>query len=263
LEFRIENRESTEKGGGGVGFWGLVRGEDSVVLAIGRFHAGGHRGGAPHRGFHRVPVWLRVENGLAAYLIYLRQMVVPTDWRVPYPYAPREALLRQAGLAVVVLAGASAWVWARRKKRPYALVGWLWFLGMLVPMIEFGANLLLFARGPLHVFAGNRAGHRGDVGGGGMDGGVETWAGGDGGLTVVVIGALDEFARTGQTGYWKDSVTLWKRALAQTSGNTLASYNLGEALHKAGRWRSRPDISKTLWKWPPTITRPSAAWASC
>jgi tetratricopeptide (TPR) repeat protein len=81
------------------------------------------------------PFSTRLLNALVAYVAYLRQMVWPTDLAVLYVHPGTnvsvvEGLAAGLFLAVVTLL---ALFWRRR--RPYVLVGWLWYLGTLVPVI--------------------------------------------------------------------------------------------------------------------------------
>ena len=94
---------------------------------------------------------------------------------------------------------------------------------------------------PLHLSAGNRFGHGGDLGGGGLERGMETSAGGIG--RVDGGGDLPHWQSWGrnQTSYWRNDESLWTRALACTSDtqgndfNSVAHNGLGNALAKKGR----------------------------
>jgi protein O-mannosyl-transferase len=121
-----------------------------------------------------------------------------------------------------------------RKKYPYLLVGWLWFLGMLIPMIgivQVGAQTradrytylpqiglyLLLALGSLVLFS---KWHRGRAI-------LVTVA------VLIIIGlAAKSYA---ETRYWSDSETLWNRTFVNTSNNYIAHNNLGGTLIKKGR----------------------------
>ena len=76
----------------------------------------------------------RVSNALLAYTGYLQKTIWPTNLAVFYPY-PSSFSAIEVQFAFVVLLGISvcALLWLRR--RPYFAVGWLWFLGTLVPVI--------------------------------------------------------------------------------------------------------------------------------
>jgi tetratricopeptide (TPR) repeat protein len=81
-----------------------------------------------------LPLPLRVANALVAYATYLRKMVWPNDLTVFYPH-PGSWPWLQVALALCVLIALSVWVWRAGRRYPYLLVGWLWYLGTLVPVI--------------------------------------------------------------------------------------------------------------------------------
>lgn len=80
-----------------------------------------------------VPLGERLGNSALACVSYLRQAFWPADLAIFYPY-PKHVLTNEGTLAAVVLLGLTTAILAARKRR-YLLVGWLWFLGMLVPVI--------------------------------------------------------------------------------------------------------------------------------
>ena len=81
-----------------------------------------------------LPLASRVANALVAYIEYLRKIVWPNDLAVFYPH-PGVWPLWQVVLASLFLIGVSVWVIRQWSRRPYLLVGWLWYLGTLVPVI--------------------------------------------------------------------------------------------------------------------------------
>ena len=83
----------------------------------------------------RVPFGLRVQNALVSVAAYLRKTIWPADLAVYYPHPATAYPGGRVALAALVLAGASALALAARRAHPWLLVGWLWFLGMLVPVI--------------------------------------------------------------------------------------------------------------------------------
>jgi len=183
---------------------------------------------------HQLPAWVRFENALITYVTYMGQMVFPVGLASPYPYPPNGASSWQAALALILLAAISAGVFVCRKKFPFLLVGWFWYLGMLVPLIGLmqisyyaHADRYTYLPGIGLAIAATWA--------------VAEWSAGwkfrravSGGIMAVIITALMICARK-QTSYWKDSVTLWNRALSCTSGNNFAAYNMAIALHDLGR----------------------------
>ena len=82
----------------------------------------------------RLPIRFRLPNAVLSYATYLKQAVWPQDLAIYYPY-PARFRAWPVAVAVVLLAGATVAAVCLRRKRPYLLVGWLWYLVMLVPVI--------------------------------------------------------------------------------------------------------------------------------
>ena len=78
----------------------------------------------------------RICNALVAYCRYLGKCAFPTKLAVFYP-VPLDQTVGRAVLAGMLLAGVTVAVCALYRRRPYLLMGWLWFLGTLVPVIGF------------------------------------------------------------------------------------------------------------------------------
>lgn len=81
-----------------------------------------------------VSIESRISNALIAYGTYLCQLAWPKDLCVLYPHT-RGVDVMWGSVSLVALAGITIAAWRFRRQHPYLLVGWLWFLGMLVPMI--------------------------------------------------------------------------------------------------------------------------------
>jgi len=180
------------------------------------------------------PLVLRIGNAMVSCVVYLRQMVCPAWLAVLYPYPQNGLPGWEITLAVVLLAAISAGVILRRKKEPYLLIGWLWYLGMLVPAIG-----LIQSGWRAHA---DRYTYLSQIG---LYFAL-TWAAADlcagwrhrrvvlgGGATVILVALI--FCARGQTFYWRNSESLWTHTLACTSGNYVACYNLGSALFQKGR----------------------------
>src|SRR5262249_35746336 len=79
------------------------------------------------------PITFRIENALVAYVRYLEKTVWPANLAVIYPLLPLP-VWRVAGAAAILLL--ISWVAIRSAgRRPYVIVGWLWFIVTLVPVI--------------------------------------------------------------------------------------------------------------------------------
>jgi protein O-mannosyl-transferase len=171
----------------------------------------------------------RIGNALVYYAVYLRQMIWPAGLAVVYPYPPNGLPAWQMALAGVLLGGLSAAAWAWRRTQPWLLIGWLWYLGMLMPMIgitpagaypqadrytylpQIGIYLAL-----TWLVAGLRVGR---VVFGCLMAGV---------LAALMVCGWK------QTAHWKNSETLWAHALACTTNNCAAALHLGNALDQIG-----------------------------
>ncbi|MES1180725.1 MAG: hypothetical protein ABUL66_02560, partial [Verrucomicrobiota bacterium] len=90
--------------------------------------------GASVASLERVPLHLRLENSLVSYPAYLLKTIWPANLAVIYPL-PKEIPGIAAATAAAVLIFFSTVVARARQRSPYLLVGWLWFLGTLVPVI--------------------------------------------------------------------------------------------------------------------------------
>jgi tetratricopeptide (TPR) repeat protein len=187
------------------------------------------------RGAHRVPLLERLGNAAVSYAVYLRQTVCPVGLAIPYPIPPNGQPGWKVCLALLLLAAVTAGAVAWRKKRPWLMTGWLWYLGMLVPVI----GIVQISEDAAHA---DRYTYLPGIG----LALAATWAAAEwsagwkhrrlalGGLMMAVIGALAVCACV-QTSYWKDSESLWTRALACDSGNSTALNNMGNVLVKQGK----------------------------
>ena len=181
----------------------------------------------------KIPMAWRIGNVFISCVVYLRQMVWPTGLAIYYPYPEKSDLLWEAALCFVLLAGICGGVLALWRKHPWLLAGWFWYLGMLAPVIGIVAvnpsahgdrNTYLPQIGLCVLLAWAAED---------WSAGWKSWRPALGGLMVVFIGALMVCGRN-QVLYWKDSETLWKRALACTFSNSAAHNNLGQALYQKG-----------------------------
>jgi len=183
---------------------------------------------------HQHPFLERMGNALVSYVIYLRQMVFPTGLAILYPKDTNVLPAWEVCLALVVLAAISIVVLACRKKRPYLLVGWLWYLGMLFPVI----GIIQISEDAAHA---DRYTYLPEIGlAVAVVWAVADWSAGWkhrrlilGGLMIGVVGVLAVCGCI-QTSYWRNNETLWTRAIACTPANILALNNLGVSLRLKG-----------------------------
>jgi len=175
---------------------------------------------------------VRIANAIYAYAMYLWKMLWPARLAPLYPH-PGNSLAEwrvlTAGLVLLVI---TAGVWRFRTRR-YLLVGWLWFLGTLVPVIglvQVGEAAMAdrYAYIPLiGIFVmiafgvadwGERKGFRG-------------W------LLIPALAVLVAltFATHRQIGNWQSNIALWSHTLAVTTNNFVAEDNLAGALILEGK----------------------------
>jgi protein O-mannosyl-transferase len=81
------------------------------------------------------PLPLRLENAAISYVAYLYKLFWPVGLSVYYPYPDSAFPLWEVGLALMTLGGLSWLAWRFRSRFPYVFIGWLWFVGTLVPVI--------------------------------------------------------------------------------------------------------------------------------
>ncbi|HEX4121459.1 MAG TPA: tetratricopeptide repeat protein [Verrucomicrobiae bacterium] len=176
-----------------------------------------------------LPVGERIIHAMVSYFDYLGVLVFPRHLSIYYPYIHHEPLILgiATGAALVLLTFAAL---ACAKRLPWLPVGWLWFLGMLIPVI-----------GLVQV-------------------GGQGWA--DRylylpciGFFVVVVWAVAEIARrlpvvkllipvaalafaavtSVELKYWRDTATLFGRALEVTDNNYLAMTLVGSMKAEKGQ----------------------------
>ena len=180
-----------------------------------------------------LPLGVRVANALVSYVRYLAMTVWPVDLAVFYPYetdVPFENVVG-AALGLVVF---STFVLRIARRHPYALVGWLWYVGTLVPVIGFvqaGSQAFAdrFTYVPLiGIFVVLAWGVR-DL--------VIRWtipAPAVGAVAVAVVGAFAVTA-SAQVAVWRNSETLLTHAARVTRGNFIAHNNLGVSYERQGK----------------------------
>jgi tetratricopeptide (TPR) repeat protein len=174
----------------------------------------------------QLPVSARISNALVAYIVYIRQMFWPARLAVFYPHPENRLPVWEISLAFVVLVGITAAAFVFRKKAPYFVTGWLWYLGMLVPVIGLvqvgwqghADRYTYLSQIGLYIAA--------------------TWALTDltrswrvqqmalGAAAISIVSVLSCLAWL-QTSYWRNSETLFTHALAVTGKNDVALNNLG------------------------------------
>jgi Flp pilus assembly protein TadD len=180
-----------------------------------------------------LPVARRLSNAIVSYGIYVWEMVWPQNLAPFYPIMPTVPVWQVASAGVLLLTITVLAIWTARRNA-YILVGWLWYLGMLVPVIG-----LVQAGSQSHA---DRYTYLPQIG----LYLLLTWAAADlcarwrhcrvvlCGVSAMILVALIFCARA-QTSIWQNSETLWTRTLARTSDNVMAENNLGNTYRLMGR----------------------------
>ncbi len=173
-------------------------------------------------------------NALVSFISYIRKMLWPVNLSVFYPFPSEIPPWKVAG-AVLLLIVATTGAFMTTKRYPYLIIGWLWYLGMLVPVIglvqvgPFGMAdrftyipliglFIIISWGVPELIGESRYGKPG----------LSIAA-------IIILISLMMMTRA-QVRHWTNSITLYKHAVKVTGKNWLAQYNLGNALSAEGRF---------------------------
>ena len=173
----------------------------------------------------------RLTNAVNGYAVYVWKMFWPTNLNIVYrETAP--ASLWEYLLSFCLLIGVSFLCLKYIKRHPYLMVGWLWFLVMLVPVagiIKKGPRLgadrytyvsmvglfIMLTWGLFEFRAGRFRGKSVSI------------------ILMVLFLVMCAMLSYKQIGYWKDSTTVFSHAITVNPDNVVARLNLGLALYKA------------------------------
>jgi len=176
------------------------------------------------------PLRVRVANAVVATATYLGKAIWPTRLAPFYPHPGASLGAWTVAGSALVLAALTLWTIHVRRRRPYLLFGWAWYLVTLAPVagivqVGWQARADRYTYIPLiGIFLG------------------VVWAVSDrfadrpallGSLASAALVTLGIGAFV-QAGYWRDSETLFRRAIAVTDNNSVAHNNLGTALLRRG-----------------------------
>jgi tetratricopeptide (TPR) repeat protein len=186
------------------------------------------------KGLGDMGAWERVANAILAYGTYLRQTFWPTGLAVFYPHPDGFPALRVAAVALA-LAALTAAAWRAAPRLPFLLVGWLWFLGTLVPVIGL-VQVGLQAHADRYTYLP----HIGLFaalawGGDALRRRLRVPAWGAAVAAAAILLALVGLTRA-QVAVWRDDATLFHHALAVTGPNHVAHFFLGERARARGAW---------------------------
>lgn len=183
------------------------------------------------------PRHIRIETAIVSYIQYLEKAFWPSRLAVFYPHPGSTLRPWRVYAALFALVVITALVFEARRR--YLLVGWLWFIGTLVPMLglqpvgykgmqgiadryaylPFIGLFIMVCWGIADFVSKRESAIR------------SAWLAG---FSLAVLLVLAVVARR-QIGYWSDNVTLWSHTLQVSGPNWLAENNLGRILMSEGQ----------------------------
>jgi protein O-mannosyl-transferase len=187
-----------------------------------------------------VPWDMRVENALVSYVLYLRHAFWPVDLSVFYPLGKTVNLWHAVAAVIVLLVISALVVWGTLRGRRYLAVGWLWYLGMLVPVIglvQVGKQSMAdrYTYLPLVGIFIMLVWGAADL--------TSTWR--HRARLLIPLSAAVLVACAGltiwQLGFWADSPTLYERSLEVTTDNDMVQYLMGNYCDMKNRLKDACD----------------------
>jgi tetratricopeptide (TPR) repeat protein len=180
------------------------------------------------RSFKAYPLLYRIENAMAAYVIYVGKMVWPGRLAIFYPHLGEDLQTWQSLGAALLLVFITVVVLRKARRCPHLVVGWLWYLGTLVPvigLIQVGAQSMAdrYTYIPYIGIFIMVAWEAAEV--------MKSWRWRKVALGVsagLVLGALTACTWL-QLGHWRNNIALYRHAVAVTSNNWWAYNHLGHA----------------------------------
>ncbi|HST30569.1 MAG TPA: tetratricopeptide repeat protein [Chthoniobacterales bacterium] len=192
-----------------------------------------------------LPLKWRITNAVFSYFEYVRQMFWPVNL-IPFYVHPENRLgIWRLAIAIVFLIAVTTVAFVRRRQNPYLIVGWLWYLVMLIPVIgivqvglqghadrytylpQVGlylaitwlvCDLMKDCLSRRSHFAKAESAQKKILGVAG----------------TLVVGTLSILSAK-QTSYWRDTETLWRHTLAVTPDSDVAHTGLGGILFVRGQ----------------------------
>ena len=191
--------------------------------------------GGAVRSIESISLLPRIGNAAIAYISYIAKMFVPIKLAVFYPHPGNTINGLKAMLAGTLFVAVTVACFKFGKKKKYLLVGWLWYVIVLVPVIglvQIGAQSMADRYSYLSLI----------------------------GIFIAIVFAADEFLKTkakklqiaatsvtvvllaglsvgasGQLGYWQNSFTLFQRAIDVTENNYVMHNNLANILSRQNK----------------------------
>jgi len=185
------------------------------------------------RGMHQFPIGFRIENVLLAYVGYIGKMFYPLNLGILYPYPLTNPPMWQVASAGLLLLCITIAVFRFSHNRVWLIVGWLWYLGTLIPVIglvQVGLQSMAdrYTYIPLTgLFI------------------IISWGIAELAeklkckpavlaVSAVVVLSFLSFLTYRQVSFWKDSITLFEHTVSVTKNNDILHYNLGRLYLQKG-----------------------------
>jgi tetratricopeptide (TPR) repeat protein len=196
----------------------------------------------------RLSLSVRAWNAAISYVTYIFKTLYPAGLAAFYPHPGENiSIIKAAGALLLLVTITVAVIYAGRKGRRYLTVGWLWFVGTLVPVIglvQVGEQaladrymylpsiglLIMIAFGARDLFTGRRGSERGVA------------------VAAAIVLVVLAVATRAQVAHWRNSYTLYSHAIAVTDGNYVAYYNLARAEILDGRMEEGIDHLRQMLK---------------
>jgi tetratricopeptide (TPR) repeat protein len=180
-----------------------------------------------------LPITTRLAAATDAYALYLLKSFWPSGLAVFYPYPGAGIPLPRLLAELLLLGGASAAALLLARRRPYLLVGWLWYLGVLVPtigLVQVGSQGRAdrYTYLPMIGLAIAVAWGARDLAG--ADPRRRLLLAGTGGFACLALGATAAL----QVGHWRDAIALHRHAVSVTRDNVPELLRLSRSLRLAG-----------------------------
>ena len=199
----------------------------SAFITVKAQRAGGAMGGA----LRSYSFAVRMENAIVSYIRYLSNAIWPTHLAFFYPH-PSGFQHQQVWQGYLLLLAATVLAVVSRSRR-YLAVGWLWFLGTLVPMIgllQVGGQAMADRYAYLSFVGLFIAVCWGVADWAEQWHVAEVWVAGASVATLLLL----TFSTYRQLSYWSDDLTLWSHTVQVTKNNSGAENVLGEILQRQG-----------------------------
>jgi tetratricopeptide (TPR) repeat protein len=205
-----------------------------------------------------IPLHSRFDNAIVAYAQYILKNIWPHPLAAFYPYRESLPFLQTAG-TFVLLVTITAAAFIKARKAPHFLVGWLWYVGTLVPVIglvqvgnqafadryNYVPTIGLYLAVVWSIAALPRSTR--------LKFPISSFRVAVSVLGIVAVAVLIPVTRN-QVRHWQNSITLFTHALEVTKRNWLAHNNIAIALEEEGRHEEALEHYETALKIKPDYT---------